>query len=89
MRKPIALLALALCVLAACAAPGVERVGVTWETSPPPRWGLYPGYRQEIPCPKGAVYFVNVFHKGRDFTGGSVADAGSALVFRQIGRAHV
>lgn len=73
---------LALCALAGCADPGLERVDVTWETDPPPRWGLYPGYRQEIPCPKGAVYHVNVFFKGKAFTGGTVADAGYTLTFK-------
>jgi len=71
-----------LACLAGCGSAGVDRVDVTWETSPPPRWGLYPGYRQEIPCPKGAAYTVNVFSKGKDFTGGSVTDAGSGLAFR-------
>lgn len=68
--------------LAGCAEPGLDRVDVTWETDPPPRWGLYPGYRQEIPCPKGAVYRVDVFFKGKAFTGGSVSDTGSALAFQ-------
>jgi len=69
-------------VLAGCGDPGLERVDVTWNTDPPPRWGLYPGYRQGIPCPKGAAYTVNVFFKGKPFTGGSVVDAGNALVFK-------
>lgn len=73
---------LALFALAGCADPGLERVDVTWETDPPPRWGLYPGYRQEIPCPKGAVYRVDVFFKGKVFTGGTVTDAGYTLAFK-------
>jgi len=72
----------ALFALAGCADPGLERVDVTWETDPPPRWGLYPGSRQEIPCPKGAVYHVDVFSKGKAFTGGTVGDAGYTLVFK-------
>lgn len=73
---------LALFALAGCADPGLERVDVTWETDPPPRWGLYPGSRQEIPCPKGAAYRVDVFFKGKAFTSGAVADAGDALTFK-------
>lgn len=69
-------------LLAGCADPGLDRVDVTWETDPPPRWGLFPGYRQEIPCPKGAVYRVDVFSKGKAFTGGTVSDAGYALLFQ-------
>jgi hypothetical protein len=68
--------------LVGCGSSGVDRVDVTWEVSPPPRWGLYPGYRQEIPCPKGAVYSVDVYSKGKAFTGGVVADVGSGLVFK-------
>lgn len=68
-------------LLAGCADPGLERVDVTWETDPPPRWGLYPGYRQEIPNPKGATYRVDVYYKGKPFTGGTVTDAGYALSF--------
>ncbi|HWR03989.1 MAG TPA: hypothetical protein VN419_08195 [Humidesulfovibrio sp.] len=80
---------LGLCValaLAGCADPGLERVDVTWETDPPPRWGLYPGYRQEIPAPKGASYRVDVFFKGKAFTGGTVSDAGYALNFAPSGK---
>ena len=69
-------------LLAGCGAPGIDRVDVTWETDPPPRWGLYPGYRQEIPCPKGASYHVDVFSKGRPFTGATVAEAGKGLIFK-------
>lgn len=68
--------------LAGCADPGLERVDVTWETDPPPRWGLYPGYRQEIPAPKGASYRVDVYFKGKAFTSGTVSDAGYALLFQ-------
>ncbi|GAB6126852.1 hypothetical protein [Humidesulfovibrio idahonensis] len=69
-------------LLAGCGAPGIDRVDVTWETDPPPRWGLYPGYRQEIPCPKGASYHVDVFSKGKPFTGATVAEAGKGLLFK-------
>lgn len=68
--------------LAGCGAPGIDRVDVTWATDPPPRWGLFPGYRQEIPCPKGAVYLVDVYRKGKPFTGGSIVDRGSGLLFK-------
>jgi len=71
-----------LFALAGCADQGLERVDVTWETDPPPRWGLYPGYRQEIPCPKGATYHVDVFFKGKAFTSGTVGDAGYTLTFK-------
>jgi len=73
---------LAALVLAGCGAPGIDRIDVTWETDPPPRWGLYPGYRQEIPCPKGASYHVDVYFKGKPFTGATVADAGYGLAFK-------
>jgi hypothetical protein len=77
---PLALLGPLL--LAGCGSQGVDRVDVTWEVNPPPRWGLYPGYRQEIPCPKGAVYTVDLYMKGQAFTGGAVADVGSGLAFK-------
>lgn len=73
-----------LFALAGCADPGLERVDVTWQTDPPPRWGLYPGSRQEIPCPKGATYLVDVFSKGRPFTSGVVGDAGYTLTFKPV-----
>jgi len=76
---------LAALVLAGCGAPAIERVDVTWETDPPPRWGLYPGYRQEIPCPKGATYRIDVFRKGKPFTGGTIATLGPALSFKPMG----
>lgn len=80
MLRTVALVA--LFALAGCADPGLERVDVTWQTDPPPRWGLYPGSRQEIPCPKGAVYQVDVFFKGKPFTGGTVGNAGYTLTFK-------
>ncbi|MBI5519228.1 MAG: hypothetical protein HY916_04125 [Desulfovibrio sp.] len=82
-RRPALLAAVLLLafLLSGCGNPGLERVDVTWETDPPPRWGLYPGYRQEIPNPKGASYRVEVYFKGKAFTGGTVTDTGSALVF--------
>lgn len=73
---------LATLLLAGCGDPGIKRIDVTWATDPPPRWGLYPGYRQEIPCPKGAVYLVDVYQADTPFTGGSVADAGYGLLFK-------
>lgn len=78
----------ALLCLAACAEPDVNRIDVTWNTDPPPRWGLYPGYRQEIPCPKGSVYQVDVFFKDKPFTSCNVADLGYGLVFRPIAGAR-
>lgn len=78
LAAPILLAAL---LLAGCGSPGIDRVDVTWDTDPPPRWGLYPGYRQEIPCPKGAAYTVNVFSQNKSFTGGVVGTTG-ALQFQ-------
>lgn len=71
-----------LLLLAACGDPGLERIDVTWATDPPPRWGLYPGYRQEIPCPKGSVYHVDVYKDDKPFTGGSIGDPGWGLAFK-------
>jgi hypothetical protein len=79
LAAPILLAAL---LLAGCGSPGIDRVDVTWDTDPPPRWGLYPGYRQEIPCPKGATYHIDVYSKGKAFTGGSIAEAGAGLAFK-------
>jgi len=78
----LAAVAAAALLLVGCGAPGVDRIDVTWATDPPPRWGLFPGYRQEIPCPKGAVYLVDVYRKGKSFTGGSIGDMGSGLNFK-------
>jgi len=69
-------------LLAGCGTPSIDRVDVTWETDPPPRWGLYPGYRQEIPCPKGASYRVDVYSKGKSFAGATVLEAGKGLAFK-------
>jgi len=70
--------------LAACgSAPKVDRVDVTWASvEPSPRWGLYPGYRQEIPFKKGSAYQVDMYRKGKVVTGGIVGDTGSSLAFR-------
>jgi hypothetical protein len=65
-----------------CGTQGVDRVDVTWQSDPPPRWGLYPGYRQEIPCPAGASYQVDVFRKGKTFAGGTVTAVAGGLSFR-------
>jgi hypothetical protein len=85
-RIILALSALLLgCVLlAACGnAPKVDRVDVSWVSlSPPPRWGLYPGYRQEIEFKPGSAYQVDAYRAGKVVTGGMVGDTGSALVFR-------
>jgi hypothetical protein len=73
---------LAALALAGCGTPSIERVDVTWNTDPPPRWGLYPGYRQEIPCPKGATYRVDIYSKGKSFTSAAIATEGNSLNFR-------
>lgn len=77
-------------LLGACSsAPKVDRVDVTWVSlSPPPRWGLYPGYRQEIEFKAGSAYQVDVFSKGAVVTGGMVGDAGSSLAFRSTAGAR-
>ncbi|MDO9630539.1 MAG: hypothetical protein Q7I92_01385 [Humidesulfovibrio sp.] len=77
-------------LLAACSsAPKVDRVDVTWVSlSPSPRWGLYPGYRQEIEFKAGSAYQVDVFSTGTVVTGGMVGDAGSSLVFRSTAGAR-
>lgn len=80
MRKRVrvalcAAMAVLALVLAGCGDAGIERVDVAWLTDPPPRWGLYPGYRQEIPCPVGAGYHVDVYRKGKAFVGGTVTAA--------------
>jgi len=71
-------------LLAACSsAPKVDRVDVTWSSlSPSPRWGLYPGYRQEIEFKPGSAYQVDVYSAGKVVTGGMVGDTGSSLAFR-------
>ncbi|OIO01945.1 MAG: hypothetical protein AUJ49_06980 [Desulfovibrionaceae bacterium CG1_02_65_16] len=78
----IAAMLLSVLALAACGAPGIDRVDVTWDTDPPPRWGLYPGYRQEIPCPRGATYHIDVYSKGKAFTGAAIAASGGGLAFK-------
>ncbi len=65
-------------VLSGCSRPGLERVDVTWETDPPPKWGLYPGYRQEIPCPPGARYRVDAHLPGKVVASGYVKAAGAS-----------
>lgn len=71
-------------LLASCSSqPSIERVDVTWiSLSPSPRWGLYPGYRQEIQFRKGSAYQVDVYSRGAVVTGGIVGDTGSSLAFR-------
>lgn len=68
--------------LVRCGPPGLERVDVQWATDPPPTWGLYPGYRQEIPFKKGSSYNITVYSEGKNVTGGTVAEVGSGLGFR-------
>jgi len=72
---------LAVFLMAGCGDPGLERVDVTWQTDPPPRWGLYPGYRQEIPCPIGAAYLVEMIVKGKVYTSGTVRSFGRSVLF--------
>jgi len=67
--------------LAGCGHSGVERVDVTWQTDPPPKWGLYPGYRQEIPCPVGAAYRVEMISKGAVIAGGTLRTYGNSTQF--------
>jgi hypothetical protein len=71
-------------LLGACSgSPKIERVDVAWvSVDPSPRWGLYPGYRQEIPFKKGSAYQVDLYVKGKVVTGGTVGDTGSSLAFR-------
>ena len=75
----IGLLLLVCLVLTGCGGPALERVDVTWETDPPPKWGVYPGSRQEIPCPPGATYRVDVILKGQVFAKGTLRSAGNSL----------
>ncbi|MHC1699973.1 MAG: hypothetical protein AB9900_03205 [Humidesulfovibrio sp.] len=89
MRSTLALSAalcaalFALLALSACGGePGIERVDVTWVSlDPPPRWGLYPGYRQEVQFKSRSAYRVDVHSGGKVVTGGTVGDTGSSLVF--------
>lgn len=83
-----AALLMAAWALAGCGSPGIDRVDVTWDTTPPPRWGLYPGYRQEIPCPQNAVYRVDVFSQGKAFTGCAIAARPGGLAFRPLAGAR-
>ncbi|OGR39681.1 MAG: hypothetical protein A2051_12325 [Desulfovibrionales bacterium GWA2_65_9] len=71
-------------LLGACSSqPSVERVDVTWVSlDPSPRWGLYPGARQEVQFKPGSAYQVDVFSGGQAVTGGMVGDTGSSLAFR-------
>lgn len=71
----------ALPMLAGCSRSGLERVDVTWETDPPPKWGLYPGYRQEIPCPPGARYRVDAHLPGKIVATGYVKADAKGLSF--------
>ena len=72
-----------LAPLAGCSsAPKIDRVDVTWVSlSPPPRWGLYPGYRQEIDFRERSAYLVEVYSGGQVVTGGTVGDTGYSLAF--------
>jgi hypothetical protein len=86
MRPLRILLALSAALLgvwlfSACSSqPDIERVDVTWVSlSPSPRWGLYPGYRQEIEYRKGSAYKVDVYSGGKVATSGIVGYAGSSL----------
>jgi hypothetical protein len=81
---PLTLAAMFLGAMLLCACssqPGIERVDVEWVTDPPPRWGLYPGYRQEIPFRRGSAYRVHVYVNGKELTGGTVGDTGYSLAF--------
>ena len=80
----LSVLLFCLAALAACSsAPKIDRVDVTWVSlSPPPRWGLYPGYRQEIDFREGSAYQVDVYSGGKVLTSGMVGDTGSTLAFR-------
>lgn len=82
----IPVLAAILCaalLLAACGGePKIERVDVTWVSlDPAPRWGLFPGYRQEVQFRKGSAFQVDVYAGGKVVTGGVVGDTGYSLAF--------
>lgn len=84
-QRTLVLLA-ALCaalLLAGCGRdPVIERVDVTWTSlDPAPRWGLYPGYRQELEFRKRSSYQVDVYVGGKKVTGGAVGDTGYSLAF--------
>lgn len=84
-----ALLMVVVLLVACGSAPKVDRVDVTWASlSPSPRWGLYPGYRQEIEFKPGSAYQVDAFSAGKVVTGGMVGDAGSSLAFRSTAGAR-
>jgi len=80
----VSVLLFCLAPLAGCSSPPkIDRVDVTWVSlSPPPRWGLYPGYRQEIDFKEGSAYQVDVYSGGQVLTGGMVGDTGYSLAFR-------
>lgn len=82
--QTLAAVLLGVLLLGACSGqPKIDRVDVTWVSlEPSPRWGLYPGSRQEIPFKNGSAYQVDVYVQGKVATGGIVGDAGSSLVFR-------
>jgi hypothetical protein len=82
--QTLAVVLLGVLLLGACSGqPKIERVDVTWVSlEPSPRWGLYPGYRQEIPFKNGSAYQVDMYVKGKVVTGGMVGDTGSSLAFR-------
>lgn len=77
-------------VLASCSGePDVNRVDVTWTSlEPSPRWGLYPGYRQEIEFRKRSAYQIDVYVEDKQITGGALGDTGSSLAFRSTAGAR-
>lgn len=78
----LAILCAAFLLVGCGSEPGIERVDVIWTSlEPPPRWGLYPGYRQEIEFRKRSAYRVDVYVQGKVVTGGTVGDTGHSLVF--------
>lgn len=77
-----AMLAAALFLAACGTSPKIDRVDVTWSSlSPAPRWGLYPGYRQEIEFRPLSAYTVNMLSGGKVVTSGTVGDTGKSLAF--------
>lgn len=81
----IALIAIPVIVLAALlmrfGQEGVDRVDVQWDVDPPPRWGLYPGYRQGIPWKRGARYNIIAYTNDSPISTGTVTDLGMGLTY--------
>jgi len=78
----MAVLLAALCLAACGSPPKIDRVDVTWSSlSPAPRWGLYPGSRQEIEFRPLSAYTVNMLSGGKIVTSGTVGDTGTNLAF--------